>query len=123
MIPVDRENPLEAIELLTKAAAGGSSLIIFPEGTRSRDGMLLPFKQGPFVAAIHLQLPVVPVICRGTREVMPKGGYLSIMPGDIDVFIEEPIPTIGLGYDDRGALRDRVRGVVAARLLQATPRA
>jgi 1-acyl-sn-glycerol-3-phosphate acyltransferase len=122
MIPVDRANPLEAIDLLTKAAAGGSSLIIFPEGTRSRDGALLPFKQGAFVAAILLQLPVVPVICRGTREVMPKGGYLSITPGDIDVFVEEPIPTAGLGYDDRVMLRDRVHSIVAARLLQATPR-
>lgn len=123
MIPVDRENPLEAIDLLTKAAQGGSSLIIFPEGTRSRDGQLLPFKQGPFVAAILLKLPVVPVICRGTREVMPKGGYLSITPGVIDVFIEEPIVTADLGYDDRGALRDRVRGLIATRLMQAVPKA
>jgi 1-acyl-sn-glycerol-3-phosphate acyltransferase len=118
MIPVDRENPLEAIQLLNDAARAGSSLIIFPEGTRSRDGTLLPFKKGPFIAAIHLGLPVVPVVCRGTREVMPKGGYLAIVPGEIDVYVEEPIPTAGLGYDDREALRDRVRAVVAARLAE-----
>jgi 1-acyl-sn-glycerol-3-phosphate acyltransferase len=116
MIPVDRDNPLEAIDLLNKAAAGGSSLIIFPEGTRSRDGQLLPFKKGPFIAAIHLKLPIVPVVCSGTSAVMPKGGYLSIVPGDVDVFIEPPIATDGLGYDDRTALRDRVRTVIAARL-------
>ncbi len=119
MIPVDRDNPLEAIDLLNQAAADGSSLIIFPEGTRSRDGQLLPFKKGPFIAAIHLKLPIVPVICSGTSAVMPKGGYLSIVPGDVDVYIEPPIPTDGLGYEDRTALRDQVRTVIATRLAAA----
>jgi 1-acyl-sn-glycerol-3-phosphate acyltransferase len=119
MIPVDRDNPLEAIDRLNAAAAGGSSLIIFPEGTRSRDGQLLPFKKGPFIAAIHLKLPIVPVVCIGTSAIMPKGGYLSIVPGDVDVYIEPMIPTDGLGYDDRTALRDRVRAIIAARLAEA----
>ncbi len=119
MIPVDRDNPLEAIDLLNEAARNGSSLVIFPEGTRSRDGQLLPFKKGPFIAAIHLKLPLVPVVCFGTSAVMPKGGYLSIVPGDVDVYIEPPIATDALGYDDRTALRDRVRGIIAARLAAA----
>lgn len=119
MIPVDRDNPLEAIDRLNRAAAAGSSLIIFPEGTRSRDGQLLPFKKGPFIAAIHLKLPIVPVVCCGTSAVMPKGGYLSIVPGDVDVYVEPPIRTDDLGYDDRNALRDRVRAVIAARLAEA----
>ena len=119
MIPVDRDNPLEAIDRLNAAAAAGSSLIIFPEGTRSRDGQLLPFKKGPFIAAIHLKLPIVPVICVGTSAIMPKGVYLSIVPGDVDVFVEPPIATEGLGYDDRTALRDRVRAIIAARLAEA----
>jgi 1-acyl-sn-glycerol-3-phosphate acyltransferase len=119
MIPVDRDNPLEAIDLLNEAAAGGSSLIIFPEGTRSRDGQLLPFKKGPFIAAIHLKLPIVPVVCFGTSGIMPKGGYLSIVPGDVDVFIEPPIATDGLGYEDRTVLRDKVRAIIAARLATA----
>jgi hypothetical protein len=62
----------------------------------------------------------VPVVCFGTSAVMPKGGYLSIVPGDVDVFIEPPIATDGLGYDDRTALRDRVRAIIAARLAAAT---
>jgi 1-acyl-sn-glycerol-3-phosphate acyltransferase len=119
MIPVDRDNPLESIDLLNQAAAGGSSLIIFPEGTRSRDGQLLPFKKGPFIAAIHLKLPIVPVVCFGTSTIMPKGGYLSIVPGDVDVFIEPPIATDGLGYDDRTTLRDQVRTVISTRLATA----
>lgn len=117
MVPVDRDDPLEAIQLLNRAAIEERcSLIIFPEGTRSRDGALLPFKKGPFAAAIHLKIPIVPVVCRGTAELMPKGGYLSIVPGDCEVFVEAPIPTADLTYDDRTALRDRVRAVIAARL-------
>ncbi len=118
MVPVDRRDPADAIARLNRAASAGASLIIFPEGTRSRDGSLLPFKKGAFMAAIHLQLPVVPVVCRGTRAVMPAGGYLSIVPGEVDLFIEEPISTTGLGYEDRDALLERVRAVIAARLAE-----
>jgi 1-acyl-sn-glycerol-3-phosphate acyltransferase len=116
MIGVDRDNPGDAIERFTRAAAHGHSLIIFPEGTRSRDGTLLPFKMGPFVTAVDLGLPIVPVVCRGTREVMPSGGYLAIVPGEIDVYVERPIATKGLTHDDLEALRDRVRNTIAKRL-------
>ena len=122
MVPVDRDNPLEAIQLLNRIAVEERySLIVFPEGTRSRDGALLPFKKGPFAAAIYMKIPVVPVVCRGTASIMPKGGYLSILPGDCDVFIEPPIPTADLGYDDRTQLRDTVRAIIAARLAEAHP--
>jgi 1-acyl-sn-glycerol-3-phosphate acyltransferase len=122
MVPVDRDNPFEAIELLNRIAVEERySLIIFPEGTRSRDGALLPFKKGPFAAAIYLKIPVVPVVCRGTASIMPKGGYLSILPGECDVFVEPPILTADLGYDDRTQLRDTVRGIIAARLAEVHP--
>ena len=116
MIPIDRENPLEAIQLLNHLGVDGYSTIIFPEGTRSRDGQLLPFKKGPFVAAIHLSLPVVPVVCKGTNHVMPKGKYLSIIPGEIEMIVLPPIQTAGMSYDDRGQLRDRVRSLIADEL-------
>ncbi len=119
MVPVDRDKPLEAIQLLNRVAVEERcSLIIFPEGTRSRDGALLPFKKGPFAAAIFMKIPVVPVACRGTAAIMPKGGYLSILPGECDVFVEPPIPTADLTYDDRGRLRDEVRAIIAARLAE-----
>jgi 1-acyl-sn-glycerol-3-phosphate acyltransferase len=116
MIPIDRENPLEAIQLLNDLKSDQFSTIIFPEGTRSRDGNLLPFKKGPFVAAIHLGLPVVPVVCKGTSRVMPKGKYLSILPGEVEMVVLEPIATSGLTYDDRDRLRERVREEIAAEL-------
>ena len=119
MVPIDRDNPLEAITMLNSVAIEERcSLIIFPEGTRSRDGGLLPFKKGPFAAAIFMKIPVVPVVCRGTAAIMPKGGYLSILPGDCDVFVEPPIPTADLTYDDRTRLRDQVRAIIAARLAE-----
>jgi 1-acyl-sn-glycerol-3-phosphate acyltransferase len=119
MIPIDRENPLAAIEMLKQLQVDEYSTIIFPEGTRSRDGNLLPFKKGPFIAAIHLGVPVVPVVIKGTEQIMPKGGYLSILPGNVEVVVLEPISTQGLTYDDRETLRDRVRQRVEEELARA----
>ena len=116
MIPIDRGNPLEAIEMLGQLKLDSYSAIVFPEGTRSRDGNLLPFKKGVFVAAIHLGVPIVPVVCKGTQAIMPKGGYLSIVPGTAELVVLEPIPTEGLSYDDRDRLRDLVRERIAAEL-------
>jgi 1-acyl-sn-glycerol-3-phosphate acyltransferase len=115
MIPIDRDDPTSSIERLQRLKADGHSMIIFPEGTRS-DGHLLPFKKGPFVAAIQLGLPVVPVVCKGTSEVMPRGGYLTILPGEVELIVMPPIPTTGLSYDDREALLERSRDMMAAAL-------
>ncbi|MGH7898826.1 MAG: lysophospholipid acyltransferase family protein [Candidatus Binatia bacterium] len=113
MLPVDRDDPMRSIDVLNRAAREGHSIIIFPEGTRSRDGNLLPFKKGAFVAAIEMGHPVVPVILKGTRSVMPKGGHLSIYPGETEIIVKPPISTHGLGYTDRDRLRDVVRDIVA----------
>jgi len=113
MLPVDRDDPMKSIDVLNRAVAQGHSIIIFPEGTRSRDGSLLPFKKGPFVAAIEMGHPIVPVICKGTRRIMPKGGYLAIHPGEVEIVVKPPISTRGLGYDDRERLRDAVRDIIA----------
>jgi 1-acyl-sn-glycerol-3-phosphate acyltransferase len=116
MIPIDRENPLEAIQLLGQLKLENYSVIIFPEGTRSRDGHLLPFKKGPFVAAIHLGVPIVPVVCKGTQAVMPRGGYLTIVPGEVEVVVLPPIETSTLSYDDRETLRQSVRELIDTEL-------
>lgn len=116
MIPIDRDDSGAAIERLRSLKDRAYSVIIFPEGTRSPDGSLQPFKKGAFVAAIELGLPVVPVICRGSAEVMPKGGYLSILPGVVEIEVLEPIATDGLAYDDRDRLRETVRERIATSL-------
>ena len=116
MIPVDRDNPGAAIERLGRLERQPLSVIIFPEGTRSRTGELQPFKKGAFVTAIQLGIPVVPVVCKGTRDVMPPGRYLSIFPGDVELIVLEPIATTGMTYDDRDRLAELVRERIAEEL-------
>jgi 1-acyl-sn-glycerol-3-phosphate acyltransferase len=115
MIPIDRDDPGEAIRRLNRGDGDGFSVVVFPEGTRSADGRLLPFKKGAFVAAIHNRLPVVPVVCKGTADVMPKGGS-SIVPGRVELVILPPIATDGMTYADRDGLRDRVRAEIEKEL-------
>ena len=112
MIPIDREAGERSIEVLSEAAREASSIVIFPEGTRSRDGGLREFKKGAFVLAIATGLPIVPVCCRGTRRLMPRGSQLTVVPGHVDVFIEPPIETAALEYDDRDTLAARVREAI-----------
>jgi len=116
MIPIDRGDTETSLDELRTLEKRKSSVIIFPEGTRSRDGTLLPFKKGAFVAAIELGVPVVPVVCRGASEIMPKGAYLTILPGTVEIDVLQPIATADLGYEDRDRLRDEVRERIAASL-------
>jgi len=113
MVPIDRDDPNVAVAALDKADGEAGSLVVFPEGTRSRDGRLREFKKGAFVLAIRTAMPVVPVVCRGTRRLMPRGSRLTVVPGPVEILIEEPIPTRGLRYEDREDLAARVRAVIA----------
>jgi 1-acyl-sn-glycerol-3-phosphate acyltransferase len=112
MIPIDRDAGERSIDALNQAAEDDAAIVIFPEGTRSRDGRLRDFKKGAFVLAIATGLPIVPVCCRGTRRLMPRGSRLTVVPGSVDIFIEPPITTAGLTYDDRDALAARVRAAI-----------
>jgi 1-acyl-sn-glycerol-3-phosphate acyltransferase len=117
-VPVERANPEQsfpAIDRAGAALAGGSSFVIFPEGTRSRTGELLPFKKGGFVMALRAQVPVVPVAVSGGREAMRKGSRL-IWPATVTVRLGPPVPTAGLSLEDRDALSGRVRAALASML-------
>lgn len=110
-IPVDRTEAGRARAALNEAArglSGSNSIIIYPEGTRSRDGRLQPLKKGGFRAAIHAGLPIVPVRVRGSGDVMPAGG-LRVRPGTVLVEIHPPIPTAGKTVRDIPDLMARVR--------------
>jgi len=94
-IPVDRSHGRQAVKSLDKAAkriAEGTSVIIFPEGTRSRDGKLQPFKAGGMVLAIKSAVELVPVAISGTFAILPKGS-LMLHPGRVVIRIGMPIPT------------------------------
>jgi 1-acyl-sn-glycerol-3-phosphate acyltransferase len=112
---IDRQNPLAARRSIDQAAArirAGSSVAIFPEGTRSRDGQLGPFKKGGFHLAISAGVPIVPVGIRGAMEVMPRGS-LILRRGPVTIEIGAPISTKDLSGADRNALLDRVRDEIA----------
>ncbi|HXQ27814.1 MAG TPA: lysophospholipid acyltransferase family protein [Gemmatimonadales bacterium] len=111
---IDRTNRARAFDAYRQAGAtirGGISAIVFPEGTRSRTGDLLPFKNAPFALAIAAQVPIVPVYVADTHRILPKGSF-RLRPMPIRLTVGEPIPTAGLEPDDREALRDRVREAI-----------
>jgi 1-acyl-sn-glycerol-3-phosphate acyltransferase len=110
-IPVERANPEQSARAVDEAAASvaaGHSFLVFPEGTRSRTGELLPFKKGPFIMAIKGRVPIVPVAISGARAAMAKGSAI-IRPVAVRVRIGDEVPTAGLTFDDRDALGAEVR--------------
>ncbi|HEU4893759.1 MAG TPA: lysophospholipid acyltransferase family protein [Vicinamibacterales bacterium] len=113
-IPLERGNrdqSIPAIERAAEALREGNSFLIFPEGTRSRTGELLPFKKGGFVMALKAQAPIVPVAIKGARAAMRKGSPW-IQPVTIQVSFGEPIASAGMGLDDRDQLVATVRAEV-----------
>ena len=111
----DREKSLAAISRGAASLRSGNSFLIFPEGTRSRTGQLLPFKKGGFIMAIEAQVPIVPVAVHGGRDAMRKGSAF-VQPVMVSVNVGPPIPTAGLTMADRDALIARVRTNIQALL-------
>ena len=117
-VPIDRRDRAQSDQAIATAVERmkeGRSFIVFPEGTRSRDGELQPFKKGAFVLAIAAQAPIVPVAIIGTQTSMRRGSRL-IWPADVVVCFGEPVPTAGLTYDDRDRVLDDVRDRIGAML-------
>ena len=115
-IPVDRSASRQAMHSLILAAqrvSDGASVVIFPEGTRSDDGQLLPFKSGGFLLAIKSGRPVVPFYLHGTRQAMANDRFL-LDPGPIEVILGEPIPAAGR----KPANREELSALVRERILE-----
>ncbi len=96
-IAIDRSNPRKAVQSMNEAAErikAGASVVVFPEGTRSEDGRLQPFKRGGFLLALKAGCELVPVTIEGSNLVAPKGS-LRIKPGRITLTIGKPIPLAG----------------------------
>jgi 1-acyl-sn-glycerol-3-phosphate acyltransferase len=111
---VDRSRPDRAkiFGWAASLTAKGLSLIVFPEGTRSRDGRVARFKGGSFYLALEAGLPVVPLSVIGTRRVMLKG-RLATYPGDVTLVVHDPIETTALAGTDPKAFGERVRQIVS----------
>ncbi len=119
-IPVDRSSREAAAASADVAAAqlrGGASMVIYPEGTRSPNGKLLPFKRGGFLMAIRGGRPVVPMTITGAERVLPKG-ETWIRPGEIRLQFHPAIDVSGYRETDREALLVRVREAIAAGLAE-----
>ena len=120
-IGIDRGNPFKARKSLDAAAErmrGGTSFVVFPEGTRSRDGGVGLFKRGSFVLAIAAGVPVVPVSLAGVKQVVPHG-LLTLTAGRVRVRLHPPLPTAGRTRDDAEALAEATRTAVVAALAEA----
>ncbi len=117
-IPIDRGDSRKAFISMNQAAERikkGTSIVIFPEGTRSPNGVLQEFKKGGFILAIKSQQPIVPVSISGSHKIMSKGDWM-INPGIIRVRIGVPIDTTGLTSKDRDSLSNRVREAIEKNL-------
>jgi 1-acyl-sn-glycerol-3-phosphate acyltransferase len=124
-VPVERRNREQSLQAIEQAAKGlrtGHRFLIFPEGTRSRTGALLPFKKGGFIMAIKAQAPIIPVAVQGSREAMSKGS-LIIQPVTVWVRLGRPVVTTGCRIDDRGRLIADVRAAIEELLAEPIPAA
>ena len=118
-IPVPREDPRAAVKTMQLAAETvvnkKISLLIFPEGGRSHDGKLRPFKEGAVYIAIKAGVPLVPMTLIGTREVLPFGSGV-VLSGDVTLRILPPIDTAGLTLKDRGRVTEEIRELILKQL-------
>jgi 1-acyl-sn-glycerol-3-phosphate acyltransferase len=113
---VDRSKPDRAriAGWASRLTSNGLSLIVFPEGTRSRDGMMGKFKGGSILLAMQAGLPIVPISVVGSRHVMKKG-ELTTKPGHVTLIVHDPIPTVSNhepSVHEVRELADRVREVI-----------
>ena len=113
-ISIDRGSRVDAVASLQRAAGGirgGICAFLFPEGTRSRDGRLQPFKKGGFRLAMQARVAIIPVSIIGSRRVLPRDSII-FRPGTIDMYLDAPIPTAGLSDDDLESLMNEVRAAM-----------
>jgi 1-acyl-sn-glycerol-3-phosphate acyltransferase len=117
---IDRSSHEAAINSLNDARhllKDGVSVMIFPEGTRSRDGRMRAFKKGGFMTALQLELPILPVSISGSHEVLPDRS-LKLLPGKIKITIHPAIETKNYGLERRDALMGDVRKAIARGLTE-----
>lgn len=111
----DREKAVASMDEAVRRIQQGESVIIFPEGTRSPDARLLPFKKGGFMTALKAGVPIVPIAIRGSGAILPKHS-LRLRPGTISVTFLPPVATAGLTLAERDRLMAQVREALSASL-------
>ncbi len=118
-IGIDRSNSASAVERLKKVKdeklKNGWSVLIYPEGTRTPDGLLKEFKKGAFMMAVQTGIPILPVVCNGAFKILPKK-MLAFRPGRVTLTVCPPIFTKGLTEKDVPELMARTREVIMSKL-------
>jgi 1-acyl-sn-glycerol-3-phosphate acyltransferase len=117
-IPLDRSDGRRALKSMDAAAAqirNGSSVVVFPEGTRTIDGNLLPFKRGGFLLAAKAGVPIVPLTINGSMKINPRN-RLELYPGIISIRFAEPVMTAAVKGKDKQELMEQIRTAIAAGL-------
>lgn len=112
---LDRSNNKQALESLNKAKqklVNGTSVVMFPEGTRSSTGQLNPFKRGAFKLAFDLGLPILPVTLIGTKDILPADSF-NILPGKVQMVIHKPIDITKYSEADVRKLMDEVSEIIS----------
>jgi len=124
-VPVNRKGLKGGKQSIEKASQimkeKSYSFLIFPEGTRSRDGILQPFKRGGFFLAVNTQAPILPITIKGTFELMPRGSFF-VKKGKIKVIFHEPVKAEGF---DRGSIQEisnKVRSAIQSGLMNGEQR-
>ena len=116
-IAVDRRGARGGQKSMRKAAGlmreRGYSYLLFPEGTRSRDGALQPFRRGGFFLALESRTPVVPVTIMGTHELMPRGQWYA-RKGAVRIVFHAPVPVDNYRQESMEELMDKVRNAIAS---------
>jgi len=111
VVSIDRSSPSNGRKAILGAMErlkDDWSVLIYPEGTTTHDGLMLPFKRGPFILAVKTGVPILPVTCNGAFKILPRGSRL-IKPGHVKVVIGKPILTTGLHEKDAPALMEKTR--------------
>ena len=119
-VPIERRNKeaaMRSLEAGARSIRDGNSFLIFPEGTRSQTGEMLPFKKGGFLMALKAQAPIVPVAISGGRDAMQRGSRI-IRPVTVSIRVGTPIETAGMQMADRDALIAMVRAGIEALLAE-----
>ena len=119
-VVVDRSNTaadLASMEVARTRFVKGTSIIFFPEGTRSRNNTMLPFKKGAFRMALNLGASILPVSIHGTEKILPSD-TTQLVPGKAVLKFHDPIPTTGLTDSDTSLLLERTRAVLVEALKQ-----
>ncbi len=113
-IRIDRGGTRDTVRAMDEAAQKiqeGMSVVIFPEGSRSPDGSIQPFKKGGFTLAIKSKVPIVPIAISGSRDIMPKD-KLTVTTGEIRMFVGHPIEIQHYSLKDRESLMRKVRETI-----------